>query len=744
MNLLRTYVLGMVAAISGVFQINASTFDARKLKDLWSIFKSDYQNISPIQGALCCSTKFLDNFYKWGPVEWPTHALLNDLFHPLSEGTVRLSQLASNGALSLNGELVGRIVVMLKRGASEEESDTLVADWRKSSKGKLRIVDGKRKLALIKQSYEYDPIVTLALLTSVLYLQSTAEGGNPKKKMIDYVRALWEGLSDEPFVQPITEDYLESMQDSCYTDEELFRGAVSEESVKIGVSLLKIGKRALSPKIIQRSYGFNGQKSRPNCAETALMDFFCILFFDPSTKTFTFNNLPVHIQESLNDRLRTFFIRNNDAHKVNDTAVQREWMDAVSGIDGFKSDAYVTGTIEKGRYEVESDVENLFAFINYLLGTRAADWIELGNLLSTDENQIMCKIQKTDDNNSIIIINSGKSGLIEIHVVNNCHTYLLYKIRDVDSVKLQIQLFNENNNHNFYTNRLEDCNDGLRALEEMFEYYRDEFPSFEGVIRTCDIVFALIKKGYFGNDSYFYEKTLELVMQNSLEDQELFTHFTNAVFESGKVAPLVLINSVRKFYKNFELRKKFYKIIIKQLPKDLLKKREDGGSLFVDYMKKYDYEIALLLTKEGADISGYNNDQTAALFIVGQIVLLPVDDAIGLLSFDCVDKNAIDDIGRSIWHCFCLNIVNWHEQPQLGEYMLEATAQGVITTINSVETRKNQTPLDFLIVRKEEQKMFMSLGYITKEQAAEIDSYIDDFILKMRKLGAKTAQELGV
>ena len=747
MKFLRTHVLVAVIALGGIFRLG-SIFDAHNLRDLWSVFNPKYQRLSPMQGALCYSTKFLERFYPWGPTQWPTHCFFRDLFNALPEGTVRLSQLPSNWVRGLDGELVGRIVVWLEKGAAESEGALLSEEWytkykATGQKSKVKHVEGVRRLALIRQSYEFDPLVTCALLTSVLYLKDEVEGVHSKQKMIDYIRVLRDGLGSEPFVQPLTDEMLDNMVLSHYSDADLAMGGVSVESIMVS-GLLKIGKDVFSPHIIQRSYEFNGQALRPNCAETALMDFFCILFFDPSTKTFTFNSLPAQIQGSLNERLRSFFTKNNNADGVNKQGVQQEWMNAVSGIDGLKSDAYVTGTPEMGRYEVESNVANLLVFVNYLLGTSAADWDQLGTLLSTSELTVTCQVKKINEGESIIVISHSKCGLIELHVENNRHTFISYPIRDENIVShaFQAPVLPQNNNHSFYIHGLEDRNNGLRVLEDMFEYFRTKVVSLEGIIHMCDIAFALIKNGYLGDDSYFYQKIFELVVRNGPEDQELFIHLMDAVFESKKISPFVLLDSMHTLYKNPDLYKTFSTMIVNKLPKDMLKKREDGSSLFCDYMKNRKYRVALLLANVGSDMSCDANRE-AAIFMLDKFIAVSVDDLMGLLSLDCVDKNAVEFTGRSLWYAFCSNIMHWYAYPQVAEYMLDATAKGIITTMNEIETRQNKTALDVLIKEKKELFISVYLKYITEAQAKLINNYIDDLMIKMKALGAKTAQELG-
>ncbi len=745
MKLFQKKIIAIMVILSGVLRLGAA-FDPHNLKDLWSAFKSDYHMLSPVQGALCYSTKFLNRFYVWGPEEWPTCKLVRSLFHVLPEGTIRLGQQKSNWVKGLDGELVGHIITWLCNGAKYDQKQVLQNEWyekyTKAIEGmhqKIKKRNGAEILELMKESFAFDPKVTIALLMSVLYLRDDVQEMYQKKKMIDYLRALQEGLGDAPFVKPLTEDVLGQMLHSRYTSEELV-ACGSLESMLIA-HILNIKQTIFSPKIIQRSYSFNGQGATPNCTETALMDFFCILFFDPVTKKFTFDTLPVNVQASLSDRLRTFFIKNNDSSLSNNSGVQQEWMNTVSGIEGFKSDAYVKGTVEKGRYEIEPDADNLLAFINYLLGTSTDSWDELGPLLTTNENIISCHVAKTG-NSSVIKIKSSKYGLLRLHVEKNAHAYLIYLMRD-ESVDHDVQeciLFLENN-HSFYVKQLEDRNKGLELLEEMFKYFRIKVINFEGMMRTYDSAFSLIKKGYFGDDPHFYKKIFELVMQNNSEDLELFTYLIDAFVESKKISLVKLFEIINDYYQRFDFYQQPCSLFIQRFSKDMLGKREDGSFLFSDCIKKHQYRLALLLVKIGVDMSHIDEIPLNFLFSCN----IPIDEIIDFLTLDCVDKNQLDFCNQGLWHVFCQNFRHWYKYQQFEKYMLDATEKGIITTINIVAQRPiHGTPLDFLIAEKEAIVMSVYPKKITDSEVKPIVDAFDDLITKMRGLGAKTAQELGV
>ncbi len=732
MKLFYKNMLVVIGLLLGIHQVNG-VFDPLYLRDLQSCFKSETENLSPVNGALLVESNFLKNFYTWGPDEWPTYRLARSLFHVLREGTIRLGQQKSNWVKGLDGELVGHIVGWLENGAKDDQKQVLQNEWYEKYKNaserlghhqKINKNVGIENLKLIRESFYFNPEVTVSILTAVLYLKEDEIGVPSKKKMVDYLVALKSWLSDEIFIEPLTEQKEEDLLRSCYVVDELIDG----DSLEINAikSIVKVNSGICSPKIVQGNYRFNGQEARPNCVETAMLDVLCILLFDPHSKKFKLDSLSPEIQASMHERLRNFFIKNSDPSAINAPKVQQEWMDTVSNIADLGLHTYVSGSFSSGYYEMDSDIAIFLNMLNYLFGITAGTWQELCERLSTQNNHLMCDLQDDVQNKcKIVELQSSKFGLVKIYFEEG-HVHMAYEERDLERNVCK-PLFCQENVHMFYAFDILDVNVGLQAL---FGLGQNSEISYE-LLRECAL--ALIRKKYCQNDGNLNNVMFSFLYSLPGQD-DLLEHLVPAI---ASLNDSFIFYCLIRFFEEYDATT--FNAMMEQLV-NLLPERSRGFDknntcLFNWLVGDVSYFYgAFLLGERGCDISH-------AVVLPRRVIRWAckhasersVKASCFLLFLDNCNNNDINDRGRSVWHDFCDAVTpdtKFLFQVEIADILFELVEQNKCTVINSLTFSDKKSPLDILLEKRE--------SFCTAFMEGQYEALVE----KMRAHGAKTAQEL--
>ncbi len=359
----------------------------------------------------------------------------------------RISQRAQNWAKGLNGTLIGEIVGHLQKGTLESIKEDLAARWKKrclalDNSIKLTVSNCYKMICLIQKSYDDDKLLTVGMLTAILYLQQSVE----KQEMVNYLESLRKILGDFIFTEPLTEIKKTDLLKQKYSDAELlavanvnsseaffhlFKEIKGEELEKIiAIGHVGMAERKYPGKIITHNYGFQGQPSVPNCADAALNDLLNNLLYDAHTSTFNLDFLPKNIQKSLNKDLKEFYAHYNDPQKVNTEEYQQAFFNITSNIQGVE--------YYKGRnYAIEPSVQNMLRVVNFLLGTNADIWEKLGALLSTSQRKIICKIlpaKNEMDSSKVILIMHYIDRVEDDEIILNIHknhASLHYEMREI-------------------------------------------------------------------------------------------------------------------------------------------------------------------------------------------------------------------------------------------------------------------------------------------------------------------------
>jgi hypothetical protein len=126
-------------------------------------------------------------------------------------------------------------------------------------------------------------------------------------------------------------------------------------------------------KVIMNEYGYEGQREKGDCVETAIRNVLYNLFYDPKKRAFDVSKYP---DLPINPELKTY-IETSNIENINTVPMGQSFMDLVSGQDPKTNIKYV----EKN-YELLSSSQNILHVFNALLGTTAQDWRTLGEQLT--------------------------------------------------------------------------------------------------------------------------------------------------------------------------------------------------------------------------------------------------------------------------------------------------------------------------------------------------------------------------
>ncbi len=784
MKNLWSRVVLFVLMLTNQFQVGG-IYDPYSFKGLLTIFNKENEDLSPVIGAFACSSELLRNIYLWGPDEWKTSILVKQLFHIVIIGDVAedllLDQKWSNPVIGFDGELVGNIVSWLKSGKSEQQKKEIVENIVTKHQNAIQKVGGqsgnvvsekkaKDYLNVIAMSYDFDAQVTLMMLTAVLYLKFDIK----KQEMINYLVALQAGMGDGVFTSLLTREKQEELVALEYSDQELNTGSFEKEKAMVRDINSKNFSSNVSPQVLQGRYGFNNHRAVANCAETALNDLLNIIAYNDVEKKFTVTMLPEAVQSSLSPRFRAFYEKYNDPKKVNIPEVQQAFMNMVSGIDGIE---YVDGK----NYEIEPTIENLLKVVNYLLGINAGTWQELGSLLSTSQREISCEV---DEGNFTITFLFNEIESVVLRIEHRQHAYLEYLVRKdnesndkLSEVKqlLQKSWYDNKNNHWFFLHNMQNKNVMLGCIKEVF---KGEFSLGK------DIIVKLFHKNYFPVDDYFYcsiftyiiypgsEYILmdrRLIDKNSLSEDYIADKLipivaaSNNLYAQAKLVKYAHLHVLAK--KCMGMRgpfESFSKDIIDRLPPDSLQKNEMGITLFGLMMNEKLYNEALHVAKKGGNV--FVEPRSMHDFILFDECITRVKDIdrngsniirnrnnanivrmclnVFLFCLDSINKNVVDEDGKSFWMIFiekivlnkCFIIRDAYDS--VVKFLLDLTQKNVLT-INIID-KEGKTVLDLLIDKRDQ-----SIKLNEQEEPCVVTvSMMNELIESMRSVGAKTAAEL--
>lgn len=150
------------------------------------------------------------------------------------------------------------------------------------------------------------------------------------------------------------------------------------------------------PKVSQKNISFLEEKTEkvPTCFESAMLDLFSILWYDPSAGKYDDSLIP-HGEgfKSLKK------IVSNPA-KINSHKVVEKWFNLICNMPEI---SYKRKANKKG-YEIDPRVENVVNIINYVCGTNVKKVEELGKSLSTGNRTITLELGGGGDDKQMITV----------------------------------------------------------------------------------------------------------------------------------------------------------------------------------------------------------------------------------------------------------------------------------------------------------------------------------------------------
>ncbi len=768
-KILKKYMLILIVIFMEQSIIHG-LFDCKKYKGLLTVFNEENRELSPVFGALACTSGFLENIYNWAPEGWPTYILAQQMFNILEvngrqEGPLRLSILPSNIVGLFDGKLIGKIVVWLINGQSDRDFKELIKIIvEKHWSSKLEVEISKEReykylqvvkayLKKIAKSYNFDSRVTVMMLTAVLYLKQCIE----KKEMMDYLEILQNGLGNVIFIEPLTQELKTRIEGEVYVSEELTRSSTLESEM---VSSIR-GDSVFPPEVLMARYGFAGQKEVSNCVETALNDLFNLLLYNFDSKRFDLGLLPVEVQASLNPRFKSFY-ESYSVEKINSNEAGQSFMDMVSAIDGV---VYVADK----NYEIDATVDNLLIVINKLLGTNASSWAELCTMLSTKERTIkeifsyLSNVVKIEIDNPVNKINFALHILHKIHASLECENRKfsepLYNLgNDIDN----------ENKHYFFTFGIKNKNIEVMPINKISSYE----------IRL-DILNTLLKRNYCNKDSFLKRKLTDVYtvfnvfeMEQSLYDSDMFDRISTYIkslydLEKNDCEDLAFFFRKTILYESFKNRMLFLNKIIQTLPEGLFAVKErDGGTIFGIMLLSKCYELAELCIRIGGEGTVFSlNGEAMQVKILKNLIRKYFSENIDsvermriqfllsckALSFEVLKgKNLYPlDVYEEffkILNDLDFSVVEYEEKMLSFNFLIQLVVENKIDcnamrVFEGVEV----TILDSAMLMLRQKTMKMEAMNQTQEDYIKLERekhFLNNVIKKLREVGAKTAMEL--
>ena len=360
------------------------------------------------------NNRFKRTFASETPSELVTRAFFDQL-----DGKVRCATSGSNPTIALTAQHVGHMVQLVKtkgikgfravfgkregkpakKGASEsaeqKEQSAFLNQWfvayqlrteegKFSDAGRLRRwVEGlSEQLGLLVslQGEEVTQKQFLTVLMSYLYLKDLKESEKSseysvanyfKALGVDYQTAFYTKLDKEEIEKKIKKGELGDTPEAL------------EDMVFYMTSIIKNAYTFLEQPMVNIDYPVSDPHDIPICAETTVRSMFNLILYNFAKGKFDFSVLPDEVQKKVDGKFKAFF--ENHANPVVPnyySATIYEWMDfLVKDVPGLRYGRF--------GYDLFGSYSVLLGLCNYVFGTTAATFEELGTELSTDTHRIV-------------------------------------------------------------------------------------------------------------------------------------------------------------------------------------------------------------------------------------------------------------------------------------------------------------------------------------------------------------------
>jgi len=374
--------------------------------------KKDAQQLSPLNGAIFASAKINEKLYELADIGFAngtptaTDKLIKSIFHRLNDTDVlRPTHNKSLPAYALSPVVTALILFHLKMGTldSNKVRQFISALWKKdyiemTGSKKLTNSQINNLLDLISQSKSecnnqiYPSSLTEKILLDFFYRKSCT-----KDDVNKFMNALQEsGINIDTAMLNIqnedkhTPDTQLSEELSLNQYNEACKKFLDEHYEEFFTWMLTNLSRL--PQVIQSSYPYKENETRPNCVETVFHNLCNILLYNQETGKFDFSLLPDNLK--LKPELLEIYKGQTDISKVNAKQISQAFMNLVSDRDDF---IYLSSN-----YELDSRTENFIPVMNFLFGSTAETLDQLSEQFST-ENRTVNFHQITDEDYRIDI-----------------------------------------------------------------------------------------------------------------------------------------------------------------------------------------------------------------------------------------------------------------------------------------------------------------------------------------------------
>jgi ankyrin repeat protein len=360
------------------------------------------------------NNRFKRTFASETPSELVTRAFFDQL-----DGKIRCATLGSNPTIALTAHQVGHLVKLVKtkgikefirvfgkrdgklpkkgapESAEQKEQGEFLKQWfavyqlrtepgKFSDLGRLRRwmegVSEQLNLLVTLQGEEAIQKQFLTLLMSYLYLKDFKEAEkNPEYSIAYYFKALGVDYYTAFYTQVDKKELEKKIKEGKLgeTSEAL------EDMVFYMASLVKNAYNFLEQPFVNIDYPPSDPHDIPICAETTARSLFNVILYNFSKGTFDFSLLPDEVQKTVDGKFKTFFENHANPLVPNYySATIFEWMDfLVTDVPGLPHGKF--------KYDLLGTPSVLLRLCNYVFGTQAATFEELGKKLSTATHTIV-------------------------------------------------------------------------------------------------------------------------------------------------------------------------------------------------------------------------------------------------------------------------------------------------------------------------------------------------------------------
>ena len=406
---------------------NRSFHNYQDIKGAIASLPQDKQPFSPVYGAVAIASK---NLHAWKTQE-DKQRLFNAFFHE-RDGIIYPTVAPGNPISSLNPQLWGKFVTMTCNSSFNLETflvSDFVKEWHtthvKTTGRYEKIADFKQQIRRVinpLMQAEKDSQATAIAAATCLKFPTRQELQKVFKcyKNFDAVkfkveeRFNQETLHEAEFLMSRLNIFCENTKEQK-TEKLAF---LALESTRNGISeLLQVPFQHANYK----------NKSIPPCTEVALRTFINTLLIDSKTGILSFDQLPTDIV--VNPEFKAFIRKHQDPTVQNYyTNSKDKWMNFVSNKPHI---GYL-----KGNTEMNGQMDNSLALLNYCFGTQAATLAEFGKNLSTENKEII--IDDKDEkhgtyNTQIKTVNQTFNGTWRFS-----EEHVSYKLEGADGIKLNL------------------------------------------------------------------------------------------------------------------------------------------------------------------------------------------------------------------------------------------------------------------------------------------------------------------